>query len=231
MTADLTQFAGIAADATYEASADPAQLRAALVELGRFWQCLTQFTDVAAEMPGVLPQQIANVNTINTVVLSLLVQRINARLRVLEAARAPQVVVVDPQRCRMPAGGGNTMGLLPVLSRPNVATSAVSTAIQRLAAGTVHPPQSALDHDMIAVVLFGSVRLRWVDEDGASQHVLVRRHQHALVRRGTHWQLTNDGHVPTLLLIVRATADVTAGLAHVAELVDPHGAVCADLAG
>ena len=200
----------------YEAIQDPAQLRIALRELHRVRAWIAQFTDVAAEMPGSELRQVSGATAITTAVVSLLIERAEARLRALTARPTPaEVVVLDPERRqlvnradRVTAG----FAVLPMVTEPTVATSGLSSAVLRLEPGRATVPHVYPDFDVITIVVFGAVDLIWWDDGDIAHRVTHKRHQHAYIRRGTRHCVVNSGAARLLAVQVRATADVTAGM-------------------
>ena len=195
----------------YETIHDPAELRVVLRELHRVRSWIGQFTDIAAEMPGVELEHVRAAKATTTAVVSLLIERAEARLRLLAARPTPsEVLVLDPERGRLVNGAAGGLSFLPMVTEPMVATGGLSSAVVRLDPGRATVPLVYPD-DVIMVVIFGGVDLIWWDDDGVIHHVAPRRHQHAYVRRGTRHRLVNSGAVQVVAVQARAGADVTAG--------------------
>ena len=207
----------------YEAMHDPAELRIIVGELRRVRQLIGQFTDVAAELPGVELAHVTAAKATTTAVVSLLIERAEARLRRLTAGQPPPAVeVFDPQcRPRRPLVGGTadaTVSMLPMITRPAVATGGLCSAVLALAPGQASVPLVYPDGDTIIVVIFGELELVWQDAAGATHRVAQRRHQHAHIRRGTAHRMANPGAVPVTAVQIRATADLAMGVEQLPEL-------------
>jgi len=196
----------------YESIHDPAELRTAVRELRRVRQTLEQFGDMAAEMPGWEPAHVPLVRQATMAVVSLLLRRAQAQLARLNARRPPPgVVVVDAERRQLAPRTIGGLVWLPMVTEPGVRTQGVSSAVLRLDSGQSSAPLLCPDTDTILIVLFGALDLTWWTSPQHAADAVIRRHQHAHIRRGTRHLVANSGAVPATAVVVRATADVTAG--------------------
>jgi uncharacterized RmlC-like cupin family protein len=202
----------------YEAMHDAAEVRVALGELHRVRHLLGQFTDVAAELPGVELAHLAAAKAATSAVVSLLIERAETRLRQLVARQpAPDVAVRDPQAGRL-SPTGPAVSVLPMITQPAVAARGLCSAVLTVAPGEASEPLVYPDADAVLVVVFGGLELVWLDAAGSARRVAHRRHQHAHIRRGTPHRLVNPGAVPATALLVRTGAELSAGLQRRPEL-------------
>jgi hypothetical protein len=205
----------------YEAMHDAAEVRTALGELHRMRHLVGQFTDVAAELPGVELAHLAAARATTSAVVSLLIERAEARLRQLTARQAaPEVAVRDPQSGGLARHGaaGPAVSVLPMVTQPAVATRGLCSAVLTVAPGQASEPLAYPDADAVLVVLFGGLEVVWLDAAGSAHRVAHRRHQHAHIRRGTPHRLVNPGAVPATALLVRTGTELTAGVQRRPEL-------------
>lgn len=191
----------------YETLDDPVELRIALRELHRVRAWIGQFADLAAEMPGFALESVRAAKA-NAAMVTLLIERAEARLRVLAEQAPAGVVVIDPKR--QPAGG---VSFLPVVTGPAVRATGLSSATLTLDAGEASTPQVYPDCDVIVIAMSGAADLYWWDGRGAVHRVPHRPNEHAYIRQGTPHCMVNVGAVPMVAVQVRATAEVMAGMA------------------
>lgn len=195
-------------------------------ELGNVHSLLTQFADVAAEMPDVDPERAAGIAAGAALV--------NRRIRLVREQLLPSssplsmsscgVRVLDPGRraWRETAYGQD---LLPVIADPDLdAGSGLSSGVTRLASGQDTRPRADSAADTVMVVLFGSVVVRWWDADGKTAQVQGLRHQHVHIPRGVPHAVSNPGAVPALLVVVRAAPNLISGVEVLPESAYPAGA-------
>lgn len=161
----------------YEAIDDPGELRIALRELHRVRAWIGQFGDIAAETPGYGPESVRAVKATSAMV-SLLIERAEARLRSLPRETSAEVVVLDTERRTL-----------------------------TLETGETSIPQVCTDCDLIMVVRTGTADLFWWDSDGVIHRTVVKPSQPACVRRNTRHCVVNSGTTRFTAVQVQAVAE------------------------
>jgi len=204
-------------DVAYETVNDPALLRAALRELDRVRAFLTLFTDVATEMPEHYVGSVVDAKILTTAVVSLLRQRATDRLAKLEAELAPGGVTVVrvPSTEARPVDG---MRVLPMLTRPELATTHLSTVLLVLPSMTASTPQLCPDHESALLMDFGTLTVVWLDAAGQQHETPVRVREQAHIGAGVPHRLVNTGSVTVVAVHTVACADALAGVEYRPEL-------------
>jgi uncharacterized RmlC-like cupin family protein len=195
----------------YESLNDPVELRIALRELHRVRAWIGQFADLAAEMPGFALESVRAAKA-NAAMVTLLIERAQARLRVLTEQAPAGVVVVDPRRRQVTDAAGG-VSFLPVAPGPMARATGLSSATLTLNPGEVSMPQVYPDCDVIVIAISGVADLFWWDDRGGVHQTQHRPTEHAYIRQGTAHCTVNTGNVPVVAVQVRATAEVMAGVA------------------
>jgi len=213
----------------YESLDDPVELRIALRELHRVRAWIGQFADLAAEMPGFALESVRAAKA-NAAMVTLLIERAEARLRILTERAPAGVVVIDPGRLQVADTAGG-VSFLPVVTGPTARATGLSSATLTLDAGEASTPQVYPDCDVIVIAMSGAADLYWWDDCGVVHRTPHRPNEHAYIRQGTPHCMVNPGATATVAVQVRATAELMAGMALPDLAADVRAAGSADGAG
>ena len=149
--------------------------------------------------------------------VTLLIERAEARLRALPRHTTAEVVLLDPERRRV-VGSSGGLSFLPMVSVPTVRARSLSSATLMLDPGEAFVPHVYPDCDVIVIVQSGSADLFWWDDSGVLHRLDHRPGQHAHIRPGTRHCAVNSGSVRMVAVQVLASAHGRAGMTLLPDL-------------